>query len=265
MSHPCFLQRSNRPLVLGHRGASADYPENTLLAFQQAMAQGADGVELDVMCCGSGEVVVVHDDDLGRVLGEPPGSGPLIRNTSLGDLRRYDLGSGQRVPLLAEALEALGPQALVNIELKPPDTPDLKTLTEHLKLLRDDGPAKATVEVLRRVRRPPGSTLVSSFDPLQLLRFARLCPELPLGLLFHRSLALPLRQAWFAPLLPLAAVHPSATLIDAVSMRAWRRRGYAVHTWTVDKPSEIAALCALGVDAIITNRPGATRSQLASS
>ena len=54
-----FLRRGAQPLVLGHRGASADYPENTVLAFREAMRAGADGVELDVMRCASGEVVVL--------------------------------------------------------------------------------------------------------------------------------------------------------------------------------------------------------------
>lgn len=58
-------------LLLAHRGASADAPENTLAAFQEAVAQGADGVELDAMVCGSGEVVVCHDETLERLAGLP--------------------------------------------------------------------------------------------------------------------------------------------------------------------------------------------------
>lgn len=259
MSYPRFLQRMDRPLVLGHRGDSAAYPENTLLAFRKALVAGADGVELDVMRCGSGEVVVVHDDDLGRVIGQKPGSGPLVRSTPLSELRRYDIGASERVPLLAEVLEELGPQALINVELK---SPDVQTASDYAKLLADDGLGEATAQVLRRAARAAGSTLISSFDPLQLRRFAAQGLAVPLGYLFHRHQPLPLRQGWLAPLLPIAAVHPDAALIDAVAMRAWRKKGYAVHAWTVDKPTEVAALRALGVDAIITNRPAAVLSQL---
>ena len=257
---PGFLQSQGRPLLLGHRGDSSAYPENTLLAFRQAIAAGADGVELDVMPCGSGEVVVVHDDDLGRVIGQQPGSGPAVRDLPLSELRAYDLGAGQRLPMLEEVLEELGPHALINIELK---SPDVKTVQAHARLVKNDGLAKSVAQILRRAGRPSGTTLVSSFDPFQLWRFAKASSgHIPLGFLFHRSQIRPLREAWLARLLPIAAVHPDAALVDAVSMRSWRRRGYAVHVWTVDDLNEVAALCTLGVDAIITNTPAAVRMQL---
>lgn len=263
MSSPRFLARRKRPLVLGHRGASAAYPENTLLAFRQAMANRADGVELDVMLCASGEPVVVHDDDLGRVTGGKVGSGIDVRSSSLSDLQRHDVGRGERVPTLAQVLATLGDDALVNIELK---SRDVKTASDYAGLVHDDGLAAAVGDVLRRGRRPTGTTLVSSFDPFQLWRFARtaadLLTTLPLAFLFHRNQARPLRDAWLTSLLPLQAVHPDAALIDAVSMGRWRRRGFFVHTWTVDDASEIAALAALGVDAVITNDPASARAAL---
>ncbi len=263
MSSLRFLCRASRPLVLGHRGASAEYPENTLLAFRQAMQGGADGVEMDVMLCASGEPVVVHDDDLGRVTGGQVGSGPDVRSSSLGELQRHDVGRGERVPTLVKVLEALGDDCLINIELK---SRDVKTAADYTALRHDDGLASAVAEVLRRGRRPPGTTLVSSFDPFQLWRFARAAADLlqtrqlPLAYLFHRDQARPLREAWLSSLLPLRALHPDAALIDAVAMRRWRTQGYFVHTWTVDAPSEIAALSALGVDAIITNTPAVARA-----
>jgi glycerophosphoryl diester phosphodiesterase len=257
-----FFEKRDRPLVIGHRGASATHPENTLRAFREAMAAGADGVELDVMRCRSGELVVVHDDDLGRVTGGKPGSGVQVRSATLDELRQYDVGGGERVPTLEEVIEALGPEALINIELK---SRDVKTAEEHAQLLRDDGLAAAVAELLHRAPRPAGTTLVSSFDPFQLRRFARLAPpHIPRGFLFHRQQARPLREAWIERMLPVVALHPDAGLVDAASMRSWRRRGHAVHTWTVDDPREVAALCTLGVDAIITNRPGAVVAQLAS-
>jgi len=129
-----------RPLVLGHRGASAEAPENTLAAFRLAMAQGADGVELDVWRCGTGELVVAHDDDLRRVGGSPL----VVRKASLAALRAVDVGSwkgerfrGERVPLLAEVLEAV-PSAVVNVELKSARfrLPDLALARDVANLLR---------------------------------------------------------------------------------------------------------------------------------
>src|SRR5512147_2630414 len=107
-----------RPLILAHRGASAEAPENTLAAFRLAMAQGADGVELDVHRCASGEVVVIHDEDARRTAGAPL----RVAEAPLQALRALDAGGwkgeqfrGERIPLLAEVLEAL-PGALVNVE-----------------------------------------------------------------------------------------------------------------------------------------------------
>src|SRR5512147_1098251 len=109
-----------RPLVLGHRGASAAAPENTLAAFRLAMEQGADGVELDVHRCATGEVVVIHDEDARRTAG----ADLRVAASPLAALRALDAGGwrgerfqGERIPLLAEVLEAL-PGALVNVELK---------------------------------------------------------------------------------------------------------------------------------------------------
>src|SRR5258708_37398531 len=76
-----------RPLVVGHRGASARAPENSVEAFARARADGADGVELDVLRCGTGEVVVFHDDDLARLGGRPD----RVDALSLADLRRVGL------------------------------------------------------------------------------------------------------------------------------------------------------------------------------
>src|SRR5205807_5866311 len=117
-------------------------------------------------------------------------------------------------------------------------------------------------EVARLLARDGGGRrlLVSSFNPVALARFRRLAPDLPTGLLFHQEQRAPLRQAWAAHLLRPFALHPEAALVDAIALGRWRRRGYAVHVWTVDQPYEVAALVALGVDGIITNQPDRTRA-----
>ncbi len=270
MSAPSFLTRGSRPLILGHRGASAHFPENTLLALRESLRAGADGVELDVMRCASGEVVVVHDDDLLRVANKVSGSELMVRLSTLGELRRFDLGRGEFIPTLAEVCEELGPHALINVELKSPEP---RRRREHLNLLQDDGLAQAVVQVLEKVGRRPDrgartsdtreTTLVSSFDPLQLRRFWACTQALPMGYLFHRDQGAVMRNVWRTQLPMLRAVHPQASLIDAVAMRAWRAAGLLVNTWTVDDPHEVAALCALGIDAIITNTPATVMQQLA--
>src|SRR3954471_3738825 len=104
------------PLIIGHRGASAIESENSVGAFARARADGADGVELDAMICGTGEVIVFHDDDLLRLGGRPE----RIGDTSFAVLRGVTLTSGATIPTLAEVFEACGPDLLGNVERKVP-------------------------------------------------------------------------------------------------------------------------------------------------
>jgi glycerophosphoryl diester phosphodiesterase len=230
-----------RPLILGHRGAAADAPENTLAAFRLALAQGADGVELDAWRCGSGEVVVIHDEDARRVAGAPL----RIAEAPLGALRELDVGAwkgerfrGERLPLLAEVLEAL-PGARVNVELKG----------------ADGRVAAATAEVIRRAGAAD-RVLVSSFHAGLLAAFRRAAPEVHLGFLFDGAHAWRLRaalaRAWLRP----AALHPEAALVTAARVERWHRMGLGVNVWTVDEEAEVRRLVRAGVEAIITNAPG---------
>lgn len=236
-----------RPLVIAHRGASADAIENTLAAFRRARADGADGVELDVMRCATGEVIVFHDDDLVRL----GGRAAATRALALAELRAIDLGGGERIPLLDEVLEELGP-LVVNVELK------------SRRRFADDGLAAAVADILAR-HDTGARALVSSFDPWLLARFARRAPAIATALLFAHDQSLPLRRAWAAPLLRPRALHPEALLVDAGRVRRWHARGYAVNVWTVDAAAELRRLAALGVDGIITNRPTFARAVISSS
>lgn len=241
-------QRREQPLVIAHRGASADAPENTLAAFALAREQGADGIELDVMRCATGEVVVFHDDDLSRLGGRPT----LVRDMPFDCLRQIDVGRGQKIPLLDEVLSALDGM-LINIELKSAPTWTWR--------FQDDGLSQAVAELVRQ-HDLVARTIVSSFDPLLLLRFRRCAPEIATGLLFAHDQALPYRQGWASYLVRPRAVHPESQLVDAHSVAAWRARGLGINVWTVDAPAELRLLAAYGVDAVITNRPAQARSVL---
>src|SRR5262249_21653225 len=124
LTSPWRGPESRRPVrILGHRGASSDAPENTLPAFRLALEQGADGVELDVRLCGSGEVVVFPDgrrERLTRAAGR-------VADTPWSVLSGLEVRAGPpgapagRIPLLAEVLEALPRSSFVNVELKSED------------------------------------------------------------------------------------------------------------------------------------------------
>jgi len=228
---------------VGHRGASADAPENTLAAFRLAVAQGADGVELDVWRCRSGEVVVHHDVDTQRTAG----ARLRIPEATWRELRSLDVGGwksaryrGERIPSLREALEAV-PGAMVNVEMKSAGVPDL-------------GLAGAVLRVLREARALD-RCLVSSFDYALMGVFRLLAPTAPGGLLFADERGWSLRARLGTLLLRPAAVHPQASLVTADRLRAWREQRLDVNVWTVDDVAELERLAALGVSGIITNRP----------
>ena len=238
------------PLVLGHRGASARETENTAAAFQRARTDGADGVELDVLLSATGEVMVFHDDDLARLAGRPE----RIADLPYRALREVKLPGGTTIPTLEEALEACGPDLLVNVELKANEL--------------GFGPMAALVEAVAEVIARTDSArrvLVSSFNPWAVHLWMRRAPTVRAALLFERQSMLPFRRAWLAPWLRPFALHPELVLCTPERVAAWKRRGYMVNVWTVDDPAALAACRRMGVDGVITNDPAKTRTALASA
>ncbi len=233
-------QAVSGPLVIGHRGASADAPENTLAAFGLALAQGADGVELDVQLAADGALVVMHD---GRVDRMTSGSG-AVRDLPLAALQELEMAQGQRIPTLDEVLETFGPQLLYNIEVK-----DFGW--------RERGTETAVADCIQS-HHLEEYVLVSSFNPLALRRLRRcLPPRVPIALIRDAG--------WLKYGYLLAdgeADHPHHALVDADYMAWARKRKYQVNVWTVDDPAEAQRLAALGVNGLITNKPGLIRDSL---
>lgn len=219
-------------LVIGHRGASAAFPPNTITAFEGAVAQGADGVELDVRRTLDGRMAISHDDALpdGRVLVE----------TTFADLPAD-------VPDLAATLHACAPLALVNIEIKNwPDDRDFDTseqLAEQVVALLDE-------------RGELGSTryLVSCFHLPTVDRVRHLAPELPtawlLGLVDD-----PARLIDTAAERGHVAVHPHHLFVDEAFVARTHAAGLQLNTWTCNEPDRIRQLADLGVDALVTDVP----------
>ncbi|MCP3142712.1 glycerophosphodiester phosphodiesterase [Pyxidicoccus xibeiensis] len=236
-------------LLLAHRGASDDAPENTLEAFTEAARQGADGVELDAMVCGSGEVVVCHDDDLKRLAGLPW----EVRSTPWWKLRRADVGSTlgfapARIPLLEEVLDALPEHFLVNIELK-------------CERFDDGGLAGKVGELVRRLGMSE-RVVVSSFNPLCLFRLAAAAPELRRGFLIDPDKPWAVQAYGLSPLVSSHSVHPSHEACTPERVAAWRNAGLRVAAWTVNDAERANVLARMGVSYLITNRPGVVRQAL---
>jgi glycerophosphoryl diester phosphodiesterase len=215
------------------------------------MADGADGVELDVQRCRTGEVVVFHDDDLARLAQRPE----RIDEMPLDGIRDVRLLRGGGIPTLAEAIDACGHVALVNIEIKyagafPGACHALVAGVADVVARADAG---------RRV-------IISSFSPGAVWLWRRIRPDVACGLLFERPQPFhrpwPLRTDMLLPLLHPLAVHPEQTLCTHARVAGWRARGYAVNVWTVDDPDRMKALAAMGVSGIITNDPAGARAAL---
>jgi len=239
-------RRADRPLVIGHRGVRGDAPENTLAAFELAARAGADAIELDVRVCGSGELVVIHDPTLGRVTG---GRDPrAVAEVAYDELRRADVGGGERVPALTEVMALARALSLrVNVEMKR-DAPDRTAIV------------RATARVLASWD-PNHPVLVSSFDPIMLGGLALLAPDVPRALLVGR-LSIERRTPLFARPLRISAIHLERTLSSVEALRAWKRTGRLVNVWTVNDPTEARDLRAVGVDGIITDVPARIREAL---
>jgi glycerophosphoryl diester phosphodiesterase len=229
-----------RPFVLGHRGARHAAPENTLAAFELALREGADGVELDVRLDRSGRVVVLHDVGLERVTGGVDTR--LVAELSAAEVDAAQAGGGEPIPMLVDVLAwAEEREARVNVELKS----DALSLSEL---------ATAVVRDVGKVRAAPERVFFSSFHPRLVRALAAALPEHATCWLVHDQQG-PLRDARLFRTLGAAGVHPQRTLVTAERFALWQRAGALVNTWTVNEPAEARRLATLGVDGIITDNP----------
>lgn len=246
MSERAFSQEA-RNLVVAHRGASAEAPENTLEAFERAVAAGADAVEFDVRLTADAVPIVLHDADVARTT---DGSGAVAAMTSneVGALR---IRGGLRVPTLLEALTTLSGRIAVDIELKNiPGEPGFTSDAEPL--------VEATLETVA-ASGFDGVVLLSSFNPASIAHARALAPEIPTGLLTEFT-----TEARAALTFAAAQGHPWVLpylgMLHAVGdgfSEEVHAAGLRLGTWITDDPAEALALFRAGVDAVATNDPAA--------
>jgi glycerophosphoryl diester phosphodiesterase len=227
-------------LTIAHRGASALYPENTLRAFLAAAELGADMCEFDVRMTRDREVVVIHDATVNRTT---DGRG-RIAAMSAAEVKRLDAGArfgaefrGERIPTLAEVVQALGAQCSGRCQM------DVE--------LKASGLEARVCDILRECGRME-SAIVSSFDWDQLKIVARQDAGLRLALLGEKAPAALLEAA---AAMQAFAIAPRFDIADAALCAEAHRRGLAVYVWTVDDVATMGRLIAAGVDGIMTNNP----------
>jgi glycerophosphoryl diester phosphodiesterase len=222
------------PLIGGHRGNPAEYPENTLASFRSAIELGVDMIECDVHLSADGELVVIHDHTLERTTN---GTG-LVVQRSLAELRRLDAGNGERLPVLAEVCALARDRVGLCVEIKQIPIP-YPGLEERL------------VGQLRELDMVE-QTAVISFDHRAVRRLRDLEPRLMTGVLEGArpidpaSLLSDARADIYAP-------HYGATDPDLVE--EIHAAGGVVGIWTVDDAAAVAWCRACRPDSVFTNRP----------
>ncbi|MFN9549066.1 MAG: glycerophosphodiester phosphodiesterase family protein [Pirellulaceae bacterium] len=227
-------------IVLAHRGAASVRPENTLASFDKACEDLADYVELDVQETADGQVVVMHDSDYMKIAGNPL----KVWDAKLEQLIQIDIGtrfspaySDQRTPLLKEALQLCKGRAKVDIELK---------YYGHNQRL-----VERVIEIVEAEGMQDQVVLMSLYLPFveELKRFR---PKWTVGLL--AAVAIGDLSKAPADFLALNTRSVGSGLIDRA-----QQRGKKVYVWTIDHPVLMAYYLGMGVDGIITNRPGTAR------
>lgn len=231
---------NSRPLVWGHRGASAYAPENTLPAFQLAADMHADGVELDVHLSADGRLIVCHDAKIDRTSN---GTGEISKMT-LEELRKYSFSNGMEtfgyvpIPTLEEVYALLAPTGLsVNVEIKGRQA-SLPAL------------CCAAAEKYGMTDR----VSYSSFYHPSLVGIHNVDIHLPVAPLYSNEIVYP----WlYASTFGAKAIHPNQNALNVTPgmIEECHMRGIRVNFWTVDKPEDQRRLAEAGCDALITNRP----------
>lgn len=232
------------PRVIGHRGAAAHAPENTLESLRCAAAFGVTMVEIDVQLSKDAVPVVIHDDTLERTT---TGHGPVI-DLTFAELQALDAGlpfgrpfAGERIPELAAVLGLCRELKLgLNVEIKPSPGTDVRTTEVTLAAIRAFGPI--------------GAPLVLSSFSVESLEAARdLAPELPRGyLLWDR----PADWAEIADRLGAASINFDHERETPESIAAYKATGRPLLSYTVNTAERARELYALGVAGVFTDFPG---------
>ena len=220
---------------VAHRGASADRPENTLAAFELAIEQGADVIEVDVRATADMHLVAMHDADVDRTTN---GSG-AVRSLTLAEVQALDSGGGERVPTIESVLNLAKGRIRVNLDLKEPEVAE-----PAVRMVRDLGVEGAVTyisflpeawDILDRIA--PDSSVV------QLVDSASALAGIAMGELAHAGVR--------------SGVGMPHGLVSSEIVDRMHRRGMGVFAWTVDDESEMRRLISAGVNGIVTNRPAA--------
>ena len=215
---------------VAHRGASGYEPENTILAFEKSLELQVDMIELDARLCKTGELVILHDEDLKRTTN---GEG-LVRFKSIEELKLLNAGKNETIPTLIEVLNYLNQQCQVNIELV------------------SEGAGAATAELLKSNKWQLDNILVSSFKINELKAFNSLLPDVRLGYL---AMEITSKQAKELSQLNFYSIGLEKNCLKKDVFVQLRDMGLKIFVFTVNDVEEIEHFTRMGVDGIVSDYP----------
>jgi glycerophosphoryl diester phosphodiesterase len=223
-------------LKIGHRGAKGYVAENTFNSIKKAIQLNADGIEIDVFKCLSGQLVLSHDEDLKRMTGK---SG-AIENLTLKEIDDYLINNEYKISTLNEILEQIKDPLLINVELKGSDT---ATTTSEII---NDFLVKGAWNIEHFI--------VSSFNWAELEKFRFVDQDIAVGILVSQSMSIS-EAIEFGKKINAHAIHPNYNLLDKKTVKKIKNNGFKIFTWTVNDKNDIDLMKELNVDGIISDYP----------
>ena len=218
-------------LNIGHRGAKGHVAENTLVSIKKAIDLGADGIEIDVFKCLSGEIVVFHDKSLDKLTN---GTG-LIEEKTLEELKELRvLDTKEQIPTLLEVIQSIDEGIFLNIELKGRNT------------------AEGSLELVKRHVANSDNILFSSFNWDELKDLRKLDNQIKIALVTREDPVLAINPALS---INAIAINPSFKNLNKKNTSEIYKAGLKIYTWTVNEKSQINRMIKLGVHGIITDFP----------
>ena len=226
-----------------HRGASGDYPENTLLAFREAIKVGATGFELDVHKTKDNKIVVIHDEDIERTF---LGKG-LIKDLTLEELQKFRCRkvlfrnlTNCYIPTLEEVLEIVkSNDVTLNIELKTDEIHYIDIEKDVIDLVKK-------YEVKNKI-------IISSFNPESIKICKDIDSEIKTGFLYYKPVVNIIEKA---KRLKANAIHPSLELVSEKLIQKAHENNLEVNIYTVNSPRDMRRLINMKADGIFTDYPG---------
>jgi glycerophosphoryl diester phosphodiesterase len=233
--------------IIAHRGASAYYPENTLPAFEGAIAMGADMVELDVQFTSDKKVVVFHDEKISRCTN---GGGKIAGHT-LAELRKLDAGSwydkkfqNTRVPTLAEVLVVCKNRIAVNIEIK----------TEAVGKTFSGGIEEECLKIVDQ-NGMKGHVVFSSFDRRAIMRLKQIDQKITVAVLFEKKYYGAKLPSDIMKSVGADAFNCSRTEFKKKWLTNVKSNNIAVNIYTVNDEKNMRRFLDMGVRGVFTNKP----------